>query len=188
MSKAYVLLAEGFEEVEALATVDVLRRAGVETVMVSINPQKQMVCGSHNINVYADKCFGPQDEYAASEFIDGNAVILPGGKRGTENLAVCSPVHDLIKSYYYAGKLVCAICAAPTVPAMDGILDGLEVTCYPGFEDRLADAIYVDEPVRVTGNIITGRSMGTAVEFGLAIAEKLAGREIANKVAASLHR
>ena len=188
MSKAYILLADGFEEVEALATVDVLRRAGVDAVTVSINPQDPVVCGSHNIRVYADVCLGSQEDDAAAEFTDADAVILPGGKRGTDNLGACGPVHALIKAYYDAGKLVCAICAAPTVLAMDGILDGLEVTCYPGFENKLADAIYVNVPVKVTGNIITGRSMGTAVEFGLVIAEKLVGRDRAEKTAASLHR
>ena len=188
MSKAYIFLANGFEEVEALATADVLIRSGIEAVLVSIDPSNATVCGSHNIRVIADRCLNSADSYDAAEFGDADAVILPGGKKGTDNLAACGAVAETIKAYFNAGKLVCAICAAPTVLAANGLLDGIRATCFPGFEDRLGKAEYVNEPVIVSGNIITGRSMGTAIDFGLMIAEKLISREQAEKTAANLHR
>ncbi len=188
MSKVYVLLAEGFEETEAIATADVLIRAGIETVTVGIRPGTQQVCGSHKLKLAADRIFDSEDSFDAEKFGDADAVILPGGKAGTDNLGKCAAVAEMIKYYYEAGKHVCAICAAPTVLAACGILDGLEATCYPGFETKLADAIYVNEPVKVTGTVITGRSMGTAIDFGLAIARALEGAETAAKVEASLCR
>ncbi|MCR5684237.1 MAG: DJ-1/PfpI family protein [Lachnospiraceae bacterium] len=188
MAKAYILLAEGFEEVEALAAADVLIRSGVETVLTGIDPMKREVCGSHGIRVISSECFTDPVTYDPARFGDADAVILPGGKQGTANLKASKAVAEMVKAYYDAGKYVCAICAAPTVLAACGILDGLEATCFPGFEKEMADAIYVDAPAIVTGNVITGRSMGTAVEFGLKVAEKLVGRETAEKTAASLHR
>ena len=188
MAKAYILLADGFEEVEALATADVLIRSGVETVLTGIDPAVQTVTGSHGIGVVTDRVFASSDSYDAGGFGDADAVILPGGKKGTENLKKSQAVAGMVKAYYEAGRYVCAICAAPTVLAACGILDGLEATCFPGFENDLADAIYVDAPVIVTGNVITGRSMGTAIDFGLKVAEKLAGKDVAEKTAHSLHR
>ncbi|MBR4725667.1 MAG: DJ-1/PfpI family protein [Lachnospiraceae bacterium] len=188
MSKVYLLLADGFEETEAIATADVLIRAGVEVVTVGIKPFEMAVTGSHKIPVVANRTFASEDAYDANAFGDADAVILPGGKAGTENLGKCGAVAGMVKAYYDAGKHVCAICAAPTVLAACGIIDGLEVTCYPGFETKLADAIYVNEPVKVTGTVITGRSMGTAIDFGLAIARALVGAETVAKVEASLCR
>lgn len=188
MSKAYILMADGVEEVEALATADVLIRAGVEVSLIGIEPLKMGVDGSHGIRIMVNDFFNGEADYALERFGDADALILPGGKAGTENLGKCSEVAELVKKYYNDGKYVCAICAAPTVLAASGILDGLEVTCFPGFETKLADAIYVDAPVRVTGTVITGRSMGTAIDFGLAIAKVLVGSEKAFEVETNLHR
>ncbi|MCR5329563.1 MAG: DJ-1/PfpI family protein [Lachnospiraceae bacterium] len=187
MSKAYILLADGVEEVEALATADVLMRAGVETVLTGVYGS-EIVKGSHGIRIMTDRTFEKPDSFDPASFSDADAVILPGGKLGTENLGRSEAVKEMIKYYYDEGKLVCAICAAPTVLASSGVIDGLEVTCFPGFEDRLGDAIYVNEPVKVTGTVITGRSMGTAIDFGLAIARALVGPDQAAKTEANLHR
>lgn len=188
MSKAYILMADGVEEVEALATADVLIRAGVEVSLIGIDPLKMGVDGSHGIRIMVNDFFNGETDYALERFGDADALILPGGKVGTEKLGKCGDVAELVKKYYNAGKYICAICAAPTVLAACGILDGLEVTCFPGFETKLADAIYVDEPVKVTGTVITGRSMGTAIDFGLAIARALVGSEKAFTVETNLHR
>ncbi|MCR5324293.1 MAG: DJ-1/PfpI family protein [Lachnospiraceae bacterium] len=188
MSKAYILMADGVEEVEAIATADVLIRAGVEVGLIGITPMQVGVQGSHGIKILVHDFFNGDTDYALERFGDADALILPGGKAGTENLGKCKDAAELVKKYYEAGKYVCAICAAPTVLAACGILDGLEVTCYPEFDTKLADAIYVDEPVKVTGTVITGRSMGTAVDFGLAIAKALVGVETAAKVEKSLCR
>lgn len=187
MSKVYILLADGFEEVEALATADVLMRAGVEVVLTSVYGD-ETVRGSHGIKVVSDRSFTSPDSFDSALFADADAVILPGGKLGTENLGRSNAVAEMVRAYYEAGKYVCAICAAPTVLAASGIVDGLEVTCFPGFETKLGDAIYVNEPVKVTGTVITGRSMGTAVDFGLAIARALVGADVAAKTEANLHR
>ena len=188
MSKAYILMADGVEEVEAIATADVLKRAGVEVELIGITPLKMAVDGSHGIRIMVHDFFNGDVNYALDRFGNADAVILPGGKAGTENLSKSQEVAELVKKYYDDGKHVCAICAAPTVLAACGILDGLEATCYPGFETKLADAIYVNEPVKVTGTVITGRSMGTAIDFGLAIAKALVGSETAAKVEAGLCR
>ena len=187
MSKAYILLAEGFEEVEALATADVLIRSGVEVKLVSVSGTGT-VTGSHGIAVGADACFDSPDHYDTARFGDADAVILPGGKLGTDNLGASRAAVEMTGAYNAAGRYVCAICAAPSVLGANGILDGHEATCFPGFETKLGNAKYTDSPVIVSGNVITGRSMGTAIDFGLAIAEKLAGREAAQKTNASLHR
>ncbi len=188
MSKVYLLLADGVEEVEALATADVLKRSGVEVILTGIVPDKCEVKGSHGFVIKTDECFADADAYDGAGFGDADAVILPGGKAGTENLAASQAVLAMVKAYHEAGKYVCAICAAPTVLALCGILEGKEATCFPGFEDRLAGAIYRDLPVIVADKVITGRSMGTAIDFGLAIAEVLEGKDRAAKTEAALHR
>ena len=187
MAKAYILLAEGFEEVEALATADVLIRAGVKVKLVSVEGTGS-VTGSHGIVIEAGARFASPDSYDTGHFPEADAVILPGGKLGTDNLGASRGVSEMIRAYNAAGKYVCAICAAPSVLGTNGILDGHEATCFPGFETKLGGAKYTDAPVIVSGNVITGRSMGTAIDFGLAIAEKLVGKEAAEKVEFSLHR
>jgi len=187
MSKVYLLLAEGFEEVEALATADVLVRSGIEVILTGVYG-KDTVKGSHGFMIGTDRQFESPDNYDCAKFGDADAVILPGGKAGTANLMASGAVAGMIRAYNAAGKYVCAICAAPTVLGANGILDGHEATCFPGCESGLGGAVYTDVPAIVSGNIITGRSMGCSVDFGLKIAEELVGKGIADKTGISLHR
>ncbi|MEM7821638.1 MAG: DJ-1/PfpI family protein [Candidatus Aenigmatarchaeota archaeon] len=165
--RVIVVLAEGFEEIEAITVVDVLRRAGIEVDMVGI--VGTMVSGSHGIRVMADKRFGE----IKTEGYDG--IILPGGDPGYKNLAKTSKILEIIKKMYSEGKIVAAICAAPYVLAKAGILEGKKATIYPGMESELQYPR--GEKVVVDGNVITSQGPGTAMEFALAIVEKLVGKE-----------
>ena len=180
--KAYILLCDGFEEVEALATADILSRAGVEAVLVSPYGA-EYVTGSHGINVRAGRGFSASDVYDAAEFGDADAVILPGGKLGTDHLRASTAVRDMILAYAAAGRLVAAICAAPTVLGAAGLLKNRRCTCYPGCEAGLgSEAVFVGGPAVTDGHIITGKSMGCSVDFALAIVTYLMGRECADRV------
>jgi 4-methyl-5(b-hydroxyethyl)-thiazole monophosphate biosynthesis len=172
---ALVILAEGFEEVEAIAPVDVLRRAGVRVTLAGVN--SLIVKGSRNIGVQADALLKDIKDLP-------DAVILPGGLPGASNLAQSVEVTKLIKQMNAAGKLVAAICAAPAaVLAPLGILDGKKATCYPGCETDFSDKIgHSKERVVVDGNIITSQGPGTALEFALVIAARLVGQEMADTV------
>ncbi len=186
--KAYMFLADGFEEVEALTVVDVLRRGSVDIRMMSITGDRE-VLGSHKIRIKADGLFWESD------YSDGDIVILPGGKGGTDKLSENEGVHNVLRSYCESGKKVAAICAAPSVLGRLGLLEGKKATCYPGFEDKLKGAVIskngpkaVGSPFEIAGNIITGRSMGTALDFALTILEELMGKEIRGRVEESLVR
>ena len=163
----YVFLADGFEEAEALVTVDILRRAGHKVVLVGVD--KKEITGSHGIKVVADIKTG---EFAP---VDLEAVILPGGMPGTLNLEANKTVCDAAKTAYKKGKLVAAICAAPSVLGHLGLLKGRVATCYPGFEKELIGARYANLPTVTDGNIITAKGAGAVFEFGFAIVEHLAG-------------
>ncbi len=176
MSKAYIFLADGFEEVEGLAAVDVLRRGGVEVVMVSMN-RSNCIKGSHNIGILCDSVF--ED----CVFDDGDMVILPGGLHGTNALMAHDGLRDVLYTYRDEEKFIAAICAAPSVLGMNGILKGKKATCYPGFEDKLLGAEVLTDKVVCDGSIITGKGMGPAVEFGLKLLEVLEGTDISKKVA-----
>lgn len=201
--KAYLLLADGFEEVEALTTADILIRAGVDVKLVKIpagsDPAKDItealpgsgsecksVRGSHNIRIRPDLTIGL--DTTADSISDGDCVILPGGMPGTKNLAASTDCIKLIKTYNEAGKIVAAICAAPSVLGENGLLKGKKATCFPGFEEKLTGATVINTGAVTDGNIITGKSMGSAVTFGLAIVEALIGKETADKVEASIYR
>ena len=175
MSKVYVFFANGFEEIEALTVVDMLRRANVETVMVSIMPDKT-VFGAHNIPIIADGLF---EDY---KYGDGDMLVLPGGMPGTNNLMAHEGLCEELFIYRDANKYMAAICAAPSVLGMNGMLRGKKATCYPGFEDKLLGAEVIKERVVTDGNIITGKGMGTAIDFAAAIIEVLCGEEVAQKV------
>lgn len=178
----YVHLATGFEEVEALTTVDVLRRAGIETKTVSITGEK-LVVGTHDIPVQADLLFEEAD-YDSCEMI-----VLPGGLPGATNLGGHSGLTEQIRSFAKAGradKKVAAICAAPMVLADCGILDGLDATIYPGMEEKLNGANPTGENVTVSGNIITGRGPALAMEFALKLVEELKGTAVRTAVAEGL--
>lgn len=172
---AVVILAEGFEELEAVAPVDVLRRAGVHVTIAGVAGLQ--VKGSRGIGVQADVLLKDVHDLP-------DAVILPGGLPGATNLARSEEVKTLVKKMNIAGKLVAAICAAPAaVLAPLGILDGKKATCYPGCESDLSSKItHSQENVVVDGNVITSRGPGTALEFALAIAVRLAGQEMADTV------
>lgn len=175
----YVFLAPGFEEIEALATVDVLRRAELEVCTVGVG--EDFVIGSHQIPVAADIY---ERDLVLDEKVE--AIILPGGMPGTLNLEKSPVVQKAIDWAVENNKLVCAICAAPSILGHKGILNGKEATAFPGFEAELSGAVLSEEYVARDGNIITARGMGSSIEFGLQIAEALAGDNTANKIRASL--
>ncbi len=175
MAKTAIMLANGCEEIEALTVVDMLRRAKLTIDMISIT-QKEVIEGSHGICFYADKMIEDVnfDEY--------DAIVLPGGIPGTTNLGAHPVVTEQIKAFAAAGKLVCAICAAPSVLGANGILEGKKATCHPGWEDKLTGADVLEDEVVCDGNVITSRGMGTAIPFSLAIISRLADEETYKKV------
>lgn len=180
MSKVVVFFAEGFEEIEGLTVVDMLRRAGVEVKIASIREDSLNVTGAHKIQIQADT-------YAKDvDFSKVDMVVLPGGMPGTTNLGACKLVTDTVKDFFHAGKFVAAICAAPSIFGDLGILSGKHAECYPGFEDRLQGATVKKEKVAVDGNVITSRGMGTAIEFSCALIEKLMGKEKAEEIARAI--
>lgn len=170
MSRIAVFFADGCEEIEGLTVVDMLRRANVNVDMVSVMERKE-IHGSHNITFLADMLY--EDMEPAS--YDG--VVLPGGMPGTTNLGVHEGVISIIKEFAAEGKLVSAICAAPSVLGQAGVLRNKRAVCHPGWEDRLTGAIVCEENAMTDGNIITSRGMGTAVDFTLAIIQKLTDEE-----------
>lgn len=175
-----IFLADGFEEVEALTVIDVLRRGDVDIKSVSIT-EDPVVTGAHGIKVVAD--------YIASE-IEGRetpeAVVLPGGMPGAENLKNSPKVNTIIKQTAEEGKPVAAICAAPMVLASAGLLKNRKSTIYPGMEGELMGAEYTGASVTEDGNLITGEGPAKAWAFALALLEKLKGKEIRDEVAAGL--
>lgn len=183
MKKAYAFLAEGFEEVEALAVIDVLRRADIDMKMVSINNEKA-VTGSHGITIMTDELFADiKDD-------DADLYFLPGGLRGTNNLGSHEELCTLLKDKFAAGRHIAAVCAAPSVLGKLGILHGKKATCYPGFEDKLIGATVLteDRSIRVVtdGNVTTSRGMGTSVELGLELTAVLIDRATADKLAMTI--
>ena len=175
MSKVYVLLADGFEEIEGLTVVDLLRRAGIEVVLASIKDTTD-IKGARGINVVADELLSDIKDSA-------DMVVLPGGMPGTNYLKESQAVRDMVQSYYDNGKYIAAICAAPTVFGRAGLLEGKKATCYPGMEGDLKGAIVSTEEVCHDGNIITSRGLGTAIAFALEIVKTFQGEEAARKLA-----
>lgn len=172
----FIFLATGFEETEAVAIIDVLRRAELNVTTVSITGTK-LVTGAHTISVEADVLFEDID------LKDGTMLILPGGMPGTKNLEAFVPLSKAISEYYKAGKHLAAICAAPMILGKMRLLRNEEAICYPGFEEHLEDAILSKKRVVRSGKIITGKGPGTAIEFGLLIVETLKGKELAEEIA-----
>lgn len=179
MGKVYVFLADGLEEIEGLTVVDILRRAGVDTEMVSVTGSLD-VTGSHGIQIKADVLF---EDISAEE---GEMFVLPGGMPGTKNLAAHAGLAEMLKEADAAGRRVAAICAAPSVLGGLGILKGRRAVCYPGFEDRLEGAEVTDQPVEVCGHVTTSRGMGTAIPFALALTAALKGQETADTLGKSI--
>ena len=174
--RAYIFLAEGFEEIEAITPIDVLRRADVEVVTVSISNNK-MVTGAHNISVESDKLFS-EIEVSADDYL-----ILPGGMPGTANLMAHEELNKLVKKQYDSGKEIAAICAAPSLLGKLGILEGKEAISYPGFEKNLVGATISEKTVVKSDNIITAKGPGVAILFALKIVETIKGKDVANDVA-----
>lgn len=173
--KVLVILAEGFEEIEAVTPVDVLRRAGIEVVLAGLSGK--VITGAHGIKFQTDVIF---EEYKDLP----DAIVLPGGMPGAQNLARSPKVAELVKKMNSQNKIVGAICAAPPLAvAPTGILNGKKATCYPGFEkDFPSQVTFSTERVVVDGNVITSRGPGSALEFALELVEKLVGREQAKQL------
>ncbi len=189
MKGVYIFLANGFEEIEALATLDVLRRGGVDVKTVSVLYDK-FVTGSHKTTVVADMTYG---EFKAEVQLDGtdesDVMIFPGGMPGTRNLAENGEIINFMRLHYAEGGVVAAICAAPgLVVSQLPSLQGKHFTCFDGFEDApvARGGIYEQKPAVRDGNLITGRGAGCAVEFGLAILAHIKGEEAAAAVRHSL--
>ena len=176
MSYVCVFVAEGFEEIEALTVVDMLRRVGILTDLVSVTLEI-MVSGSHGIEVRADKLI------EEIEFASVDMIVLPGGMPGTKNLEECEPLMEALDIFYEQGKDISAICAAPSILGHKGFLNGRIACCYPTFESHLTGAVVTHNEVEISGNIITSRGMGCAIAFSLAIIEKLVGKETAEDLA-----
>ncbi len=175
-SKAYLFLAEGFEEIEGLTVVDLLRRAGMNIITVSIE-KELFVTGAHQIITKADMLFEDTD------YQDAQLLVLPGGMPGTNNLLKHQGLDQLLREFNKAGKWIAAICAAPKILGQKGILEGKKAICYPGVEQELKGAIIVGNDVVEDGNIITSRAMGTAIDFSLHIIKRLKGEAQAQKIA-----
>lgn len=174
-----VLLAEGFEEVEALTPVDLLRRCKVETKMVGVTGMQ--VTGSHGIQVQADLSM-EQVDWSAVEML-----VLPGGMPGTKNLYADRRVTDTVQRFYQEGKYIGAICAAPSIILGGmGLLKGRKATCYPGMEDGMTGAIPQKCTCVTDGKLITACGVGGALDFACALVVALCGKEQAEKVAASV--
>jgi 4-methyl-5(b-hydroxyethyl)-thiazole monophosphate biosynthesis len=166
MKKVGIFMADGCEEIEGLTVVDIVRRAKLEMTTISITDEKE-VTSSHNVTFLTDALASEVD-------FDGfDAIVLPGGMPGTLNLGASDMVNKVIKKFAGEGKIVAAICAAPSVLGAAGLLEGRHATCHPGFEEKLTGAITSEDAVVVDGNIITSRGMGTAIDFGLAIVDCL---------------
>lgn len=171
----YLFLADGFEEIEALGTVDILRRCDIFVKTVSITDSLE-VRGTHDIKAIADITF---DEIREDEI---DALILPGGLPGADNLENFKPLRELLVKKSKEGKLLCAICAAPKVLGSIGLLSGIKATCYPGFEARLFNAVTKHKDVVCDKNFITAKGAGVTQDFALAIATALGKGAAAKRI------
>ncbi len=172
MSRTAIFFATGYEEIEALTVVDILRRAGEEITMVSVTDERS-VTSSHGVEVTMDKVLSEVN------FDETDVIVLPGGMPGTKNLEACAALMEQVDAFVQAGKTVAAVCAAPSILGHRGHLNGKKACSFPDMESQLEGAEVLREPAVIDGNIITGRGMGAAIPFGLAILEKLQGKEAA---------
>lgn len=179
MKKVCVFLADGFEEIEGLTVVDILRRAGVETETVSVMGRIQ-INGSHGITVEADKLFEEAD------VANADMLVLPGGMPGTLNLKAHDGLREQLLAFDRDGKNIAAICAAPSVLSELGLLKGKKACAYPSFEDQLDCLEVLKVPAVTDGNVTTGRGMGAAIPFALELTALLCGKEKAEEVKASI--
>jgi len=177
--KVYLFLADGFEEIEAIAPIDILRRANIDVTTVSISNQKS-VRGSHNIVVSADRLFSETD------FSDNDLLYLPGGMIGTKNLDAHEGLKSLLLKQASEDKNIAAICAAPSIIGKLGLLKGKEAICYPGFEGQLTGATLSNEKIVESGTISTAKGAGVAVQFALKLVEILRSKTVAEQIADSI--
>ncbi len=178
MKRVLVPLAPGFEEIEAVTIIDILRRADIQVTAAGIAAGP--VTGSRGVTLMPDATL---DSAADTEF---DMIVLPGGGPGTENLRRDARIIRLVKAQAARGGYLAAICAAPTVLGDAGLLAGRRVTSYPSYQAALAAADYRTDRVVVDGNVITSRSPGTALEFALTLVEQLSGRETSRRIAADV--
>lgn len=172
MAKVYVFLADGFEPLEALTPVDVLKRCDNDVRLVSISDQRMVSCNL-NIAVEADMTFAE-----GGDFADADLIVLPGGMPGAENLRKHAGLHDLVLRQNAAGKLIGAICAAPMVLGACGLAEGRRMTCFPGFESTIKGAVVTHAVVEEDGNIITAEGPAAAMPFGFALTRRLCGEAV----------
>ncbi len=184
MKKVYVFLADGFEEIEGLTAVDILRRADMEVVMVSVMG-REVVEGAHGIKVTADGLYDAV-EAESHNFADADMLVLPGGGKGTEILYSTEKLCKKVCEVANTGVYLAAICAAPSVFGRLGLLEGRKATCYPGFGDRMPGCSVQDASVVQDGNFITARGMGASVEFALKLVEVLDTKEHAHEIGAAI--
>lgn len=170
----YMLLGTGFEETEAIAPLDLLRRAGISTATVGLNGK--IVYGSHGIGIEADM------EIAEMDLTQLDMIVLPGGLGGVASIRGCEMAMNAVRFAWENGKYVAAICAGPTILAQLGITDGKNATCYPGCEEQMGSATMVCAAAVTDGKVITGTSAGCAVSFGLALITALKGRSAADAI------
>lgn len=180
MSYAVLFLAKGFEEIEALTPVDILRRGGVEVKIMTIEEDIALVEGAHGISIEADMF------YDRETVLNADMLILPGGGAGTENLDNHKDIGSILIDFNNKGKYIAAICAAPSILGKRGILNGKKAICYSGFEKFLEGAVITNKSVVRDGNIITSKSMGTSMEFAFTLLEILKGEKTVLSVKKSL--
>jgi 4-methyl-5(b-hydroxyethyl)-thiazole monophosphate biosynthesis len=177
--KVFIFLADGFEELEAIAPIDIFRRADIDVTIISVTNEK-LVRGSHNISVLADKIFSEAD------FSVNDLLYLPGGMPGTKNLGAHKGLKNLILKQAGEHRKIAAICAAPSILGKLGLLKGKEAICYPGFEDQLTGAVLSKEKIVESGFISTAMGAGVAVQFAIKLVEVLKGKAEAEKVSMSV--
>jgi 4-methyl-5(b-hydroxyethyl)-thiazole monophosphate biosynthesis len=175
----FVFLATGFEEIEAIAPIDIFRRANLDVVTVSISDTKE-VCGAHGITVLADALF------ADTDFSSADLLFLPGGMPGTKNLDVSEALKQLILAQLENDKPVAAICAAPSILGKMGLLNDKEAICYPGFEPQLTGAILSENKIVTSGLIHTAKGAGVAIQFALSLVAELKGQVDADRIEDSI--
>jgi len=178
--KAVLFVADGTEEIESIAVYDVLKRCGVEVVLAALPGAPRETRLSHGLSVRAEAAF----EEAGLETAD--ALILPGGRRGTDNLKACKPLHEALRAAAARGAVVAAICAAPEALGVAGLLAGKKYTCYPGCNESIGEGEWCDRIVVRDGALLTSQGPGTAIPFALALAALLAGEEAAARTASGM--
>jgi 4-methyl-5(b-hydroxyethyl)-thiazole monophosphate biosynthesis len=178
MPKVVLVLADGFEEVEAMSIIDVLRRAELDTVIAGLHDGP--IISTRKVKVLPDMVI---DMVKVDDF---DMIVLPGGQPGADNMHADERVIQLIKKFAQQNKLIGAICAAPIVLAKAGVLQGKHVTSFPSYRDRFESSLYEEKTVVEDGNILTSRGPGTALAFALAIVERLVGKEKAQKIKAAM--